>query len=131
MDKCADCGFLAVRHHFERYLVEVEGNIREGGEWPVQRGTNISLYEKRPLCLMYQKIGGKDGDYSAREFKEAICAQRDCMHFCAWQQGFTPKEHREMIDRQWERKWRIITGIIFVVLAGLFTLLGAYIANLN
>ena len=34
-----------------------------------------------------------------------------------------------MIDRRWERKWLIITGIAFVLLAGLFTLLGAFIAN--
>lgn len=27
--------------------------------------------------------------------------QRVCNAFTPWQQGFTPKEHREMVDRQW------------------------------
>jgi len=48
--------------------------------------------------------------------------------FTPWQQGFAPKEHREMLDRQelrnWEaaqrhedRRWRIIELIVFGAVA--------------
>ena len=69
-----------------------------------------------------------------------INTERQCESFTKWQQGFTPKEHQEMIDREarlkWQaereeadKKWRakqewrlvIMGGII----AGIFTLLGA------
>ena len=30
-----------------------------------------------------------------------INAERECTKFTGWQQGFTPKEHREILDRQW------------------------------
>ncbi len=141
MVKCADCGFLAVRHHSERYLAEVEGNIREGGEWPVQRGGGIPIYERRPLCFaMSEQIGVPKDDYSPLDFKEHIHEKKDCKEFTEWQQGFTPKEHREMLDRQefrdWQEKqsksdrlWRIIESIVFILVAGGFTVLGALIAK--
>ena len=77
---------------------------------------------------------------------EAVLANvskpRDCDGFFLWRPGFSPKEHYEMLDRQrwqeWQeeqrrrdRRWRIGESIIFVILAGLFTLLGAFIASLN
>jgi len=142
MVKCTDCGFLAIRRHFERHLAEVEGEIRNGKEWPVQHGTNICLYEKRPLCLISHTIGTKDGLYSAIEFKEAINIEKDCKDFYEWRQGSTPQEHREMLDREqwqnWQAKqrkedkhWRIIElvvlGLLAVLMAGGFTVLGAFI----
>ncbi len=102
------------------------------------QGRPKARHEPLPLCFMascnlkdeFKKTAGKDSpDYTSVHF--VIHEDRECKAFTKWQQGFAPKEHREMIDRQWERKWRIIMGIIFIVLAGLFTLLGAYIANLN
>ena len=65
---------------------------------------------------------------------------RTCQEFTKWRQGFTPKEHREMLDRkdfrEWQEKqrksdrwWRIIEVFILVVFAGLFTLLGAFIGR--
>jgi len=100
---------------------------------------------------MARTIGTKDGNYSALEFKDAINEEIECESFMEWRQGFTPKEHREMLDRErllkWQaereeedrkwreeqrkadRCWRIYEGIGFVILAGLFTILGAYIAR--
>ncbi|MFC2072587.1 hypothetical protein ACFLUU_07820 [Chloroflexota bacterium] len=71
-----------------------------------------------------------------------ITKSRTCEGFYLWRSGFSPKENYEMLDRQrwqeWQeeqrrrdKRWHIIEGIIFVILAGLFTLLGAYIASFN
>ena len=107
MVKCIDCGYLTVRHTFERNLVEAEGTIRFGENWPVQQKTNICLYERRPLCfVMARRIGNKDGDYSALEFKDVINELIECEYFTRWQQGFTPKEHREILDRQQLLQWQ-------------------------
>ena len=52
-----------------------------------------------------------------------------------YHQGFTPKEHREMIDRERQRREdfrrHIIEVVVLIVGAGLFTLLGAWIASGN
>jgi hypothetical protein len=91
---------------------------------------------------MAMKIGNKNNEYSALEFKSAICEERSCEGFTNWQQGFTPKEHREMLDRlrlqEWQdkqrredKRWRIIElvilGVMTTVVAGGFTVLGAMI----
>ena len=64
--------------------------------------------------------------------------ERECTFFTKWQQGFTPKEHREMIDRQamlkWQteredidKKWQIQQRWFMVVVAGIFTIIGGVI----
>jgi hypothetical protein len=32
--------------------------------------------------------------------------ERKCAEFCEWRQGFSPKEHREMVDREELRRWQ-------------------------
>ena len=138
MVKCEDCGFLAVRSKKDFKLDEASSEYRKSGVIAIgydEQGRNQhELHFQEPLCFA--------GAYDLKnEFAEeqmgtvtrawsVISRERDCQQHTEWIQGFTPKEHREMLDRRWERKWRIITGIIFVSLAGLFTLLGAFIANL-
>lgn len=74
---------------------------------------------------------------------QVIQKERECGEsFTEWQLGFTPKEHREMLDRQeflkWQarqrnedKRWRVIEliviGVITVVIAGGFTIFGAFI----
>lgn len=141
MVKCSDCGFLTVRNVTTRGLEEAGDDFREKASIPTidpQGGRPHAQHEQRPLCFARCHNLGDEiskgivaGTDEVRSVKQVIHNERECGEFVKWQQGFTPKEHREMIDRQSDRKWRIITGIIFIVLAGLFTLLGAYIAKLN
>ena len=140
MVKCADCGYLAVRNRDTYCLDEAGSDFREKGMVALGReyGRNqYPLHEQMPLCFArYQYLGEEIKNINkeknaTEEVSRIIKTEIKCEEFVKWQHGFTPKEHREMLDRQWERKWRIITGIIFVCLAGLFTLLGALIANLN
>ena len=74
---------------------------------------------------------------------QVIHEERECGEsFTEWQLGFTPKEHREMLDRKEWRDWQerqrkedkhwrvielIVLGIIAVLVAGGFTVLGAFI----
>jgi len=103
-----------------------------------------------------QKVGGVATDNEFLLRWKVMHRERVCSAFAPWQQGFTPKEHREMVDRlklqEWqerqqqverdwqsdrrrkdeawrsgERKWRWVELVILIVGAGLFTLLGAYI----
>ncbi len=146
MVKCSECGLLAVRAATSRNLVEAEKGCRKTGNFNIytrsSQGSQMPYYALPPLCFAQvidmreeiNKAAGMDNpDYSRDpvSIHLVLHEERKCNEFVMWQQGFTPKEHREMLDRRWERKWRIITGIIFIILAGLFTLLGAYIANLN
>ena len=74
------------------------------------------------------------------EVLSVIGRDRNCISFTKWQQGASPKEHREMIDREKllefqenrrrnDRKWHWIELIAIVIGTGLFTLLGAWIAT--
>lgn len=60
-----------------------------------------------------------------------LSQERNCSAFTPRQQGFTPKEHREMLDRRWERKWRVIemivVGIAIPALIIAATILAAFI----
>ncbi|MFC1968596.1 hypothetical protein ACFLVX_04335 [Chloroflexota bacterium] len=158
MVKCAECGFLTIRDITTGHLVEVddayrmEGRVREIGAY---RG-----YQKTPICFAMawnlmpeveqaaQKQSKDQSDDSEKYVLRAIQKDRICppegkeLGFTDYQQGFTPKEHREMLDRkEWrdwqerqrkeDKRWRlielIVIGIITVVVAGGFTILGAFI----
>jgi hypothetical protein len=155
--RCADCGFLACRDVHTRQLEETEQEIRdEGGSviaW--NTGKTVAKFEP-PICFM------RSTDYKVIPFqlhvdnnvvKAEIQRERSCEHFTPWIQGFTPKEHREMIDREawrtwredreeadrvWQQKrderdwkWRIFELVVLVLSAGLFTLLGAWIQRVS
>jgi hypothetical protein len=58
------------------------------------------------LCFARQPYLGdatkniKDRDNPFEEVKAIVQRDNDCKEFTDWQQGFTPKEHREILDRQ-------------------------------
>ena len=116
MVKCAECGFLAARDIRTRGLEEVEEAFRESGTPPVNEIVDnipCSRHEPLPLCFA-QRYNIRD------EFKEftgealsvrlsvymVLIEERECEAFTKWQLGFTPKEHREMMDRQWMREYQ-------------------------
>ena len=148
MGKCADCGYLSVRNKDDYSLGEPSINFREKGQvattWDDKGRNPHSLHEPIPLCFARQpylasateKIKDKKNPF--KEVRDVIQENNDCKEFTHWQQGFTPKEHREMIDRErmtkWQtereeadRKWRSKQQWKLVVVAGIFTLLGVLI----
>lgn len=168
MVKCSECGFLALRDKTTGLLVEANDDYRASGRVPEYIAA-YKEYHNYPICFamaydlmpeveqaaQQQFINGSDdwGKYTLGVInKERVCPPHGKSYgFTTWQQGFTPKEHREMLERQWmrqredkrdadirewqerqrksDRRWRIIEGIVFVLLAGGFTVLGALISR--
>jgi len=142
MVKCSECGFLASRDIETRYLEETEQEIRQEG-CPILMVDTVKIGSKfePPICFMrsqdYRAVPfGQIYDHKPVKFE--IQRERICEYFTPWQQGFTPKEHREMLDREkmlkWQadredadRKWRSKQAWKFVIIAGIFTILGAII----
>ena len=95
--KCAECGFLAMRHEHNRGLVEAERITRVDGFVPEK--LNV---EKMPLCfLMLIDFRAHIAGAADEQRRDALNAERECADFTPWRQGFSPKEHQEMLDRQW------------------------------
>lgn len=149
MVKCADCGFLASRDIETRQLEETEQEIRSQGQLVPAPNTGKPIHKyEHPVCFMQSK-DYKAFPYTSRsiftldreDIRSEIQRERDCKEFTAWQQGYTPKEHRDMIDREkmlkWQagrededRKWREKQDKKLVIIAGSFTILGAVIGAL-
>ena len=149
MVKCIDCRYLAARHHETRLLEEVEEDYRNNGVSPnttvgYKHGIGIAVYDE-PVCFMRcYDLKAEYGEIKPpglrKDLLSTLRKDRECNCFTKWKQGFTPKEHRDIMDREkmieWQHKerrsdvkWRIVELIVLVASAGLFTLLGAWIAR--
>jgi hypothetical protein len=108
MVRCADCGFLAVKHPKNRTLCEVELNLREQGkEWPKTPDGLNSLYDTIPICFVRAaKLAEEMHGTGGASFYHVIRRERDCIAFTFWQQGFSPREHKEMLDSKEQRAWQ-------------------------
>ena len=101
MVKCAECGFLAVRHRETRDLREAEGSYRDTGEIPRDLNRPKHLYEEVPLCFERLRIFDPQQCASVAGRQEELQGEiGPCVGFTEWHHGFTPKEHREMLDRE-------------------------------
>jgi len=134
--KCVDCGFLAKGHTFS----EVNDQERR---LEITSGASNILDRDSFVCAEGKMDFANETDPSGDAFpvlraRPVFQKERDCAAFRKWQRGFTPKEHREMMDREewrkWQEKqrrddfkWRIFELVVLVIGAGLFTLLGAWI----
>ena len=123
MVKCADCGFLTMRNTFTGQLEEVDGDFRKTGNPPQRKETVVggpsnrvaevtkTPYRHVPICfalayllaeeiLASEDVRSKYPDLPAPMVLEVITKERPCATHTEWKQGFTPREHREMLDRQ-------------------------------
>jgi len=133
MAKCADCGYLTVRIKSSYSFGEAPSDFRERGVVPViydEQGRNQHpFHEQEPICFILKKDLKKEFKTETTKGNNTVSAfnvlhkYRDCdttdttLGFTEYRQGFTPKEHREMLDRQWmldfkekreqeDREWR-------------------------
>jgi flagellar motility protein MotE (MotC chaperone) len=106
--KCAECGFLSMRG--EKTLEEVELRFRSG----------VGSPDLEPLCFVLAfNLGdelrnaknalppsnspttGARTEKSMKDDRDAnlgvITKDRPCLSFVKWVQGFSPKEHKEMV----------------------------------
>ena len=131
MHKCADCGFLALRFYYYSELHEATKDYREEG---VDTDGSGSL-SRPPLCLMrafdleseVRALVPKETGIGTNHIVEVVSKPRKCKQWRQWSMGFTPKDHREMVDREHQKWWHIGEIVLIAVLSGLFTLLGVWI----
>lgn len=134
MVKCADCGFLALRVFSTARLEEADYWYRTTGiAW--RPHDDDSFFP--PICFareinfveaIQESVARREGAdlretlergmfAKAEDTQPVVQQERECDSFTPWKQGFSPKEHREMLDRQWmrdqeearadaDRKWR-------------------------
>jgi len=123
MAKCSECGFLTLRDKTSGLLVEVIDDYRVSGRIP----SYIRAFKEQhnwPICFVMvydlfpevQQAASKQFHEKADDWspyvlgvitKERICPRiENVFGFVKYHQGFTPKEHREMMDREQMLKWQ-------------------------
>lgn len=121
MPKCSECGFISARDWKTRQFAEIDDKKRCSGEI----GSEFGGFEPTPICFINSfdikeeveilrkaahdephrnSIGEYIPPHWATYVKVVLNTERKCKSFTKWQQGFTPKEHREMVDRERQRK---------------------------
>ena len=121
--KCIECGYLAVRKGDTRQLEEVQRDFSDKVvEAFMDVGTpghgyhEITRLYDAPIC--FAREINLQSEYrietitdtnrgitsGGNNINKVLTNERECDKFTKWQQGFTPKEHREMIDREWMQK---------------------------
>jgi hypothetical protein len=117
MPRCGDCGFLALRDAQTRELVETEAGMRKSWHLPVLPDM-VPKYENAPLCfaMAADLKAESEGPGGTFPIDGILLIERNCGKFTPWVQGFTPREHREMIesqeskerDRQWQAEQKAL-----------------------
>jgi len=133
MAKCSKCGWLAVWDCRERRFIEASELFRSTGG-PEYMPHNPEAYKTK--CFIRKadlsldiKTRVESGLAYARVTKEEICKERDCEWETPWVQGFSPKEHQEMLDRKSERRWRLVEGLVFATAGGVVALFSQWVVK--
>ena len=126
MPKCAECGFITMRNLYTGQLEDLDSDFRDTGNPPKRKTAAVggagmrfaefdtTPYRHVPICFVQsvdltadwpasQELLDRYKDWPASTMLEVITKERpECEgKFTPWQRGLTPKEHREMLDRQW------------------------------
>jgi len=122
--KCAHCGLLAIRNNDTGQWEEVDQNQRDTGQeqtrksgyssMEIQLARHVTSHPiqlvqfSKPFCLVQVfDLLSEYGEESASTIIASVLQkERVCSSFRKWQLGFTPKEHREMMDREEMLKWQ-------------------------
>jgi hypothetical protein len=112
--KCADCGYLAVRHSQTRQLLDAELLMRTQGDIPsLSIGGHDLAYDHHPICFRVLKTSvnfrsEEEAGLSRDQGKcvTALNKERTCAEFTPWRLGFTPKEHLEMLQEADRLAWQ-------------------------
>lgn len=102
---CDKCGFIGVRNIKTRELEEMEDNQRTTGQ-PIlthinSLGDTEPRHERIPECLMHAENFTTLSPLSSQPLPLFYMQlPRQCPQFTKWAKGFSPKEHKEITDRQ-------------------------------
>jgi hypothetical protein len=141
--KCANCGRLSLRSEGGA-IIEADQDFRLHAAPLGGRYTATSHSELLPFCLdgyadLFSEIiaspyYGTDPPTSTQvSILETLHKERACAGYVEWRRGSTPKEHREMLDRQWmheqeerrrtsDRRWHIGEIVLLTAIAAAYTI---------
>ena len=98
---------MAVRDRDTRALREAEPGFRETGLLPTSIGQKYYLYEETLLCFQgIVEFDDKQCGSTIGRQEQMNVERGDCPGFTPWRRGYSPRDHREMLDREEERRWR-------------------------
>lgn len=98
MVKCGECGFYSTRHAPSGSLTEVPYEWRV--DKPDLRTGRDTPYMYFPVCgVRAKRLHDETSERTATELWKIGKLERTCDRWTEWHIGFTPKEHREMLDR--------------------------------
>ncbi len=143
--KCACCGFLSIRNLSAKTLEEVDLDKRQTGNFPGRAGTpfgqGVLTYDLTPTCFVLAfnlkqecREGMPEEGMIPGEGKilQVIHKERVCPGFTPWEQGYSPKEHKDKLDEnqrqkkeEEQRKADRRFEITLMILSGLFGIVGA------
>ena len=119
--RCQDCGFLTMRERHSRALLEVEESVRKTGTNPnfgvpafirsqAEPHPAEILYVTQPICFvqaanLYAEAKEMSDDAGAKTNLLVMTSERDCAKFTKWQQGYSPREHKAMLDSKEQQRW--------------------------
>lgn len=107
MVRCVDCGYLARRNNETGHLDETGNTFRLRGEGAKHHQSGAQIHEGFLLCFAAaHDLYGETYGVVALKVVEAMNRERACEAFTPWRQGYTPREHQEMLDREREREWQ-------------------------
>lgn len=140
MAKCKDCGFLAIWRYVPEQFSEASEYFRTNGN--METDTSDSGHQYQPKCFS-QRAPLQDEIFAIRRHghtnRESVLnvlnCDRPCKYAIPWRQGFTPKEHQEMMDQEelyrdrQRHEWRTLEVAIFGACA---SAIGIWVgANIN
>ena len=115
MARCVECGLIALRNVSTGELIEVDDDFRK---W--RKVTTLPAFDRQieqyPRCvaLAFDLVGECEdaaqrqatatalGEFTdwAQWLRPILEKDRPCKEFAEWRPGSSPKEHRDMVDRQ-------------------------------
>jgi hypothetical protein len=153
---CFDCGLFTRRatktlgQYTEGDFMEIATDRREKLlTFPdVENSPIYCLNQRRDFMALFvtakeeQGLSNGNLEQLATIVSDLLTKPHDCPDWRQHQWGASPREHREMMDRErllkwqsnerkddknWRRKELVVLGFVSVVMAGAFTLLGSFI----
>ncbi len=116
--KCRDCGMLTVYCPGENEFIEINSLYRKEGS---KNGIHAQNQGSPTVCFlsahdihaeMVELVQTASSANQSQRALQIIGKERECESFCKWRQGFSPKEHVEMLredeknlsDREWQMR---------------------------
>ena len=133
MVKCADCGFLGVRLIKTRQIVDAEEYLRNEGQMP-DKVNNEPIYAPWPICFVRKINIHREVKESGVAGPQGLAAvfqkDRKCDDgFTKWFQGFTPKEHQEMINNRWDKVLQLLNLIVVATVPIISVVLSVWLSK--